>query len=113
MCYNSEASGTSVYIDTSGASATENMPANVCQCSVQFYKAKKLKINSTGLSSLCGSVVEFNKTGSISMSSEKECSSYTNTSALSWPSDQMEIALHKRMPPYQADFCVSLDLGNR
>ena len=111
MCYDSEASGTRVFIDTSGAKATEDIPANVCQCTVSFYNSKLVHINSTSLSSECGSVLEFNRTGVASMLTGQDCASLTATSALQWPSDEMVIALHKQAPPYKTEFCVSLDLG--
>ena len=112
MCYDSEASGTRVFIDTSGAKATENIPANVCQCTVSFYNSKLLNINSTSLSPQCGSVLEFNRTREMSVFSGQECAAYMSTSALQWPSDEMVISLHKQAPPYKTEFCVSLDLGN-
>lgn len=110
MCYDSEASGTRVYIDTSGAKATENIPANVCQCTVSFYNSKFLHINSTSLSPQCGSVLEFNRTGEKSILTGQDCAAYKATSALQWPSDEMVISLHKQTPPYKTEFCVSLDL---
>ena len=112
MCYDSEASGRRVYIDTSGAKATENIPANVCQCFISIYNSKLLKINSTSPSSQCGSVLEFNRTHEMSMFSGKDCAAYTTTSALNWPADEMVISLHKEAAPYETEFCVSLDLGN-
>ena len=111
MCYSSEASGTSVYIDTSGAKATENIATNVCQCSVKLYKSKQLEINSTGDPSPCGSVLEFNRTDQNSIFTTKDCGSYSNISPLSWPEDEMTISLHKQSAPFLTNFCVKLNLG--
>ena len=111
MCYNSEASGTHVYIDTSGAKATENLPANVCQCSVKFYNAKQLNINTTGPPSVCGSAIELKRSKLESLWSDKHCGSYITATSLTWQADEMVVSLHKQSKPFQSNFCVSLNLG--
>ena len=111
MCYDSEAIGADVYIDTSAAKATENIAANVCQCSVQLYNAKQVKLRTTGIASVCGSVIEFKKSNEESLWSNKNCSLYHTATSLTWREDEMMISLHKQQQPYLTDFCVSLYLG--
>ena len=111
MCYDSEAIGADVYIDTSAAKETENIAANVCQCSVQLYNAKQVKLRTTGIAAVCGSVIEFKKANQESLWSHKNCSLYHTATPLTWLEDKMVISLHKQGQPYLTDFCVSLHLG--
>ena len=55
MCYDSSVSGTMVYIDTTGAQATENSTGPLCECTINLYNAKLVMLNIVGANAICGS----------------------------------------------------------
>lgn len=113
MCYDSFASGTDVYMDTSGSKTTDNSTGALCVCNATVTNAKFISIVVNGTNAACGSSLQFKFSGDAEKltSDETQCLSTKRSFIQIKSREIISIILEKKTPPYHADYCTLFQLG--
>jgi hypothetical protein len=112
MCINSEATGQTVYIDTTKAKATDNSSGPLCICNATISNAKFANVRVLENIATCGSKLKFDFTNKQVESDENKCRS---TKELVQIENQEEVglSLEKIKTPYSVDFCTKIEIGKK
>jgi hypothetical protein len=110
MCINSEASGQTVYIDTTKGKATDNSSGPLCVCNATISNAKFVNVTVQEKIETCGSKLKFDFANKQVESDENKCRS---TKELVQIEKQQEVtlSLEKIKTPYSVDFCTEIEIG--
>jgi hypothetical protein len=109
---NSEATGQTVYIDTTKAKTTDNSSGPLCICKAVISNAKFVNVRVQENVATCGSKLKFDFTNKQVESDENKCRS---TKELVQIENQQEVimSLEKIKTPYSVDFCTKIEIGEK
>lgn len=113
MCYESTAFGAEVFVDTTGARATDNSPGPLCFCNATVNNAKFITLSVDGQNSTCGSKLQFtfSKAGVFPVeTNEANCLKIEHKEQIH-QQEVVTMQLVKLKSPYVVDFCTRIKIG--
>lgn len=110
MCRESEASGSTIYLDTSQAKATDNSSGPLCFCNATISNAKFVNVRAQENVQACGSKLKFSFTNKQVESDENMCRSFKDLVQID-TRQQLRVTIEKKAPPYSVDYCSKIQIG--